>query len=160
MGQKPDFEAFLAAVDGGDRDFVQELHGALTEGGCKLELKEAKSGFVASYVHNKKTILNYVFRKKGLIARIYANHIQRYMELLDALPGDMVRAVRDAPPCKRLLNPEACNPKCAMGYDFLLGGERLQLCRYSAFQFLVSPEHNPHIRALVLRELEESAAGD
>ena len=33
MGQKPDFEAFLAAVDGGDREFVQALHGALTDAG-------------------------------------------------------------------------------------------------------------------------------
>ena len=152
MDQKPDFEAFLASVDGGDREFVRALHGALTQAGCKLEIKQAKSGFVASYVRNKKTVLNYVFRKKGLIARIYANHIQQYMELLDALPGDMVRAIQDAPPCKRLLDPDACNPKCAMGYDFLLGGQRLQRCRYSAFQFPVCPEHNPHIQALVLRE--------
>ena len=151
------FDDFIAAVDGGCREFVTGLHRSLMEMGCKLEVKEAKSGFVASYLLNKKTIANYVFRKKGLIARIYPNHLPQYLEVLDAMPNALAAAVLAAPDCKRLLDPAACNPKCPMGYDFPLRGLRAQKCRNSAFQFLVCRENNPFIEALVLSEARAGA---
>lgn len=147
------FEDFIASVDADCVDFVTELHRDFVGAGCKLEVKEAKSGYVVSYLLNKKTVANYVFRKKGLIIRIYANHLLDYMDLLETLPGPMAEDVKDAPVCKRLVNPEDCNPRCAKGYDFLLDGKRYQKCRYSAFQFLLSEEHNPAIREFVRREL-------
>lgn len=70
------FEEFVAAVNKDDVYFVKEFHQELTEAGYKIEVKEAKSGYVISYLLNKKTVANYVFRKKGLIIRIYANHIK------------------------------------------------------------------------------------
>ena len=72
MDKKLGFEDFIAAVAAENQEFVRELHAKLTDLGCKMEVKAAKSGFVVSYSLNRKTIANYVFRKKGMIARIYA----------------------------------------------------------------------------------------
>lgn len=87
MDKKLGFEDFIAAVAAENQEFVRELHAKLTELGCKMEVKAAKSGFVVSYVLNRKTIANYVFRKKGMIARIYAAHVNEYIEALEDLPG-------------------------------------------------------------------------
>lgn len=152
--EKFSFEDFISTVDGDASEFITELHNELTASGCKIEVKEAKSGYVVSYLYNKKTLLNYVFRKKGIIARIYGNHVIDYMEFLDTLPDGMVKAIQDAPDCKRLLNPRDCNPKCAMGNDFILRGQRHQKCRYSAFMFLLCEENNPFIKSFIKSELE------
>ena len=47
--------------------------------------------------------------------------------------------------CKRLVNPEDCNPKCVMGYTLVMDGETYQKCRYMAFQPALSEENNPYI---------------
>lgn len=154
MSETYTFQDFLASVDGENRKFVSELHDELTKLGCKLDVKSAKSGFVVSYSLNKKTIANYVFRKKGLIARIYAGHIAQYMELLDTLPDGMVRSIQEASICKRLVDSSACNQKCSMGYDFNLKGEHLQRCRNNAFMFLLNEENRPYIKSLLLHEVK------
>lgn len=56
-------------------NFVTELHQGFTDAGCKIEVKEAKSGYVASYLLNKKTVANYVFgmrTKQTLYQRFFA----------------------------------------------------------------------------------------
>lgn len=151
------FDEFIATVDGKDVDFISEMHKMLTDAGCKIEIKYAKSGYVVSYLLNKKTIANYVFRKKGILIRIYANHIGGYFDLLEALPESAAKGILAAPDCKRLINPSACNAKCAMGYEFLLRGERLQKCRYNAFLLLICDENNPYIKEFLQRELEACA---
>lgn len=156
MCEKYTFQEFLDSVDAENQKFVSDLHEELTGRGCKAEVKLAKSGYVVSYILNKKTIANYVFRKKGLAARIYAGHIAGYMEVLEDLPDGMARAVQEAPVCKRLINPAACNQKCSMGYDFILKGERLQKCRNNAFMFLLSEESRPFIKTLLLNEVNAS----
>lgn len=152
--EKISYEDFIATVNDKDKDFVNELHIDFTSHGCKIEIKEAKSGFVVSYTFNKKTVANYVFRKSGLIIRIYANHIVGYMEFLDTFPVDMIASMQTAPVCKRLINPDDCNSRCAMGYDFILKGERQQKCRIGAFMFLLNDEHNPYIKSFVSSELK------
>lgn len=148
------FQNFLAFVDGANQKFVSELHEELTALGCKIDVKSAKSGYVVSYSLNKKTVANYVFRKKGLIARIYGSHVAQYMEVLDTLPGSMVRTIQAAPVCKRLVNPAACNQRCPMGYGFVLKGERLQRCRNNAFMFLLDEESRPYVKSLLLHEVK------
>lgn len=147
------FDAFLASVDPSLVEFVAALHRDLTEAGCKIEVKEAKSGYLVSYLYNKKALANYVFRKKGMMVRIYGNHIFTYGALLDTLPPEMVSAIQGAPECKRLLRPDDCNPKCAMGYDFILQGQRHQKCRNGAFFFLLCEAHKPYIEAFLKQEL-------
>lgn len=154
MSEKISFQDFLESLGVEIQKFVSDLHEELTAHGCKAEVKSAKSGYVVSYSLGKKTIANYVFRKKGLMARIYTNHIMQYMDVLDTLPDGMVQTIRDAPVCKRLLDPAACNQKCAMGYDFILRGERFQKCRNNAFFFLLTEESMPFVKALLLGEVK------
>lgn len=52
--QKLGFEDFIAAVGSGSIAFVNELHCDFIEFSCKIEVKEAKSGYVVSYTYNKK----------------------------------------------------------------------------------------------------------
>lgn len=153
MSEKYTFQDFLASVADDNKEFVNDLHDELTKMGCKTDVKLAKSGYVVSYVLNKKTIANYVFRKKGLIARIYAAHIGQYREVLDTFPDEMVRTIQEAPICKRLVDPAACNQKCSMGYEFLLKGEKLQRCRCSAFMFMINESSRAFVKALLLGEI-------
>lgn len=90
------------------------------------------------------------------MARIYANHIAHYADILDTLPDGMVQTIEKASECKRLIDPSACNQKCSMGYDFVLKGHHLQRCRNNAFMFLLNEENRPFIKALLLNELEAS----
>lgn len=154
MSEKYTFDDFIASVDEENQKFVGELHNELMELGCKTEVKPAKSGYVVSYILNKKTVANYVFRKMGLIARIYANHISGYEKMLDTLPDAMVQTILKAPVCKRLLDPAACNQRCSMGYDFTLRGERLKKCRNGAFMFLISEETRPFVKTMLLSEVK------
>lgn len=156
MSEKYSFNDFLASVPDDNKEFVSGLHEELTQLECKADVKLAKSGYIVSYILNKKTISNYVFRKKGLIVRIYASHIGQYTDILDALSDEMADTIRKAPICKRLVDPTACNPKCSMGYDFLLKGEHMQKCRSSAFMFLVNDESRPFVKSLLLSEANAS----
>lgn len=154
MDKKIDFKDFIASVSMENQDFVKELHDKLTELGCSIEIKAAKSGYMVSYIFNRKTVANYVFRRKGMLVRIYGAHVNQYEKILDMLPDEMVHAIEAAPFCKRLADPDACNPKCTMGYEFWLRGEHYQKCRSSAFMFLVCPQNNPFIQQLLLSEVE------
>lgn len=160
MADKILFEELLTAVPQENQDFVQKLHDQLTELGCKIEIKLAKSGYMVSYTLNKKTVANYVFRKKGMLVRIYGNHVNQYPQVLEALPEELVHAIQKAPVCKRMVNPDSCNPKCAMGYDFWLKGEHQEKCRYSAFMFLLCPQNNPHIQSFLLNEVKAYQLND
>lgn len=155
--QKLSYEDFISCIEGSNKDFVNELHNYLTENGCKIEVKEAKSGHMVSYIYNKKTVINYVFRKSGLIVRIYANHVNEYMEFLETLPECMTVAIQKAPVCRRLINPNDCNSKCAMGYDFNLKGERYKKCRISAFMFVINDISAPFIKTFITNELKACA---
>ena len=153
MSEKYTFQDYLSSVDDENKNFVSELHEELTKLGCKIDVKLAKSGYVVTYSLNKKAVVNFVFRKKGLFARIYANHVLQYMDVLDTLPETMVQTIREAPVCKRLIDPATCNQRCPMGYDIVLKGEHLQKCRNSAFMFALSEESRPFIKILLLNEV-------
>ena len=155
--QKAGYEDFIAAVSDKDKEFVNEVNACMLENGCKLEVKPAKAGYVAAYkfLKTKKSIANFVFRKKGLMIRIYGDGIKAYEHIMDELNDGMAAEVKKASPCKRLLDAAACSDKCVMGYDFMLKGERQQKCRYSGLMFTVCEQNNPHIMAIVRGELEQ-----
>ena len=150
---KIEFEEFLQSVEESERSFVGELHEFLSENGCKCDIKESKSGFVVSYVSDKKTLMNYVQRKTGTKVRIYAANVGSYQELLNTFPPKMKKDIVKAAPCKRLLDPTACNPKCSMGYTFEMDGELYKKCRSTAFMFALSEENDPFIRKFLEKEL-------
>ena len=147
------FEEFLQSVEERERSFVGELHEFLSENGCKCDIKESKSGFVVSYACSKKTLMNYVQRKTGTKARIYAANIGSYQEILNTLPPKVKADIVKAAPCKRLLDPTACNPKCSMGYTFEMDGELYKKCRNTAFMFALSEENDPFIKEFLEKEL-------
>ncbi|MCL2578041.1 MAG: hypothetical protein FWE27_08330 [Defluviitaleaceae bacterium] len=158
--EKITFEQFFEAVEASNQPFVQDLHNYLLENGCKVTFEEKKSGFLASYKHGKppKAVLNFVFRKHGMLTRIYGERISGYPDFLNTLPKEMVQSIESAGICKRLVH-STCSPKC-IGYDFKIGNEHFQKCRYNCFEFLITDENNPHIKSFVEHEIKERMTGD
>jgi len=156
--EKISFEQFLEAVDADNKPFVQNLHNYLLDNGCKVTFEEKKSGYLASYKHGKppRAIMNFVFRKQGMLTRIYGERIGNYSDFLNTLPKEMVESIEKAGICKRLVD-NTCSPKCS-GYDFTIGGEHFQKCRYSCFEFLMTGASKPYIKSFVEHELKERAA--
>ena len=132
------FNLFMGTVDDCFRNFVSQINDYLIGQGCNCEIKSAKSGYVVSYTLGKpkRTLATFVCRKTGMKLRIYPEHIQK------------------ASVCKRLVNPNDCNPRCAMGYTFEMDGEQYQKCRYMAFMPTLSAENNPYIKLFLKNELE------
>lgn len=151
-----EFEQFLDSVDSSYRDFVMEIHMELMKQGCRLEQKTAKSGFVVSYIRKdtKRTLATFVQRKSGIKLRVFADHIAEFQELLNAFPRRMKTEIRKASVCKRLLDPNDCNPRCRMGYTFVMDHEQYQKCRYMAFLLTLHEESHPYILQLLHKELD------
>jgi len=156
-GTKTTFTSFLESVPQDQHGFVMKLHEYMLNNNCAVGIKEAKNGYVASYTHitDKRVTANYVFRKKGLIMRLYADNIQQYADYLQELPQDLKNDIASAPPCKRMIDPGACNPRCLQGFDFFLNGARHQKCRNSCFMILVAEKNNRFLENLVRHELKQ-----
>ena len=153
--EKISFEQFMETVDLENKPFVQNLHDYLLGSGCKVTFEEKKSGFLASYKIGKpqRALLNFIFRKNGMLTRIYGERISGYPDFLNSLPAEMVKSIHDSGICKRLVY-NTCNPKCT-GYDFRIGGEHYQKCRYNCFEFLMTDESKPYIKSFIEHELKE-----
>ena len=151
------FEDFLSSVMEDYREFATKLHNELLQGGFKPKVELKKSGFFVSYSHSKtkRSILNLLLRKKGLKVRIYADNHDKYADFIGCLPESMENEIAKASVCRRLVNPEDCNPRCVMGYDFLIRGDRYQKCRYSCFEFEVNPHSILVISDFVNSEMKE-----
>ena len=153
------FNMFMETVDERFHSFVNQINEYLTENGCKCDIKLQKSGYIVSYMLSggKRTLATFVTRKSGMKLRIYPEHIREYQSFLDTLPEKVKKEIKKASVCKRLINPGDCNPKCVMGYTFMLDGEWYQKCRYMAFQPALSEENNPYIKQFLEKELEAGA---
>lgn len=148
------FEEFLEMVGEGERGFVSELNDFLTENGCAVKIKSAKSGYVVSYLRgdDKKTLMNFVMRKSGVQARIYAVHAGEYGDLLDTLPDKMKARIRKANDCRKFADPNA-DSRCPGGYRFTMDGEVLEKCRNVTFFFPIEDANRPFIKKLLEKEL-------
>lgn len=156
----PTYDDFLLDVSPLQRPMVDAVDAFLRAHGCVVRVTPAKSGYVVSYdrVADGKVIANYVFRKKGLIIRIYGNHVEQYPEVLGEMPDAMQKAVAKAPICRRLHDPTKCNARCPMGNVFMLAGEEHKKCRYSNFMFLLDEESTPAVLGFLERELDARSA--
>lgn len=143
------FNEFLNTVDSRYQLFVTKINDLLMLNKCKCNIKPAKNGFLVSYLLNKKTVASFVARKSGMKLRIYPKSIVKHEDFLNSLPAKMKKEIKKASVCKRLIDPEACNPKCVMGYDFMMDNEHFQKCRYMAFTFTLSEESNPYIKTFL-----------
>lgn len=149
------FNLFMETVNERFRSFVNQINEYLTANGCKCDIKLQKSGYAVSFILNgsKRTLATFISRKTGMKLRIYPEHIREYQNFLDTLPDKAKNEIKKASVCKRLINPDDCNPKCVMGYTFSLDGEQYQKCRYMAFQLTLSEENNPYIMQFLEKEL-------
>lgn len=150
-----EWKLFLKEVDEELQPFVKSLHAFLLENGCEYEIKKAKSGFTLSYryMDTKRTLAVYVFRKSGMKIKIYADHVSKYQDFLNELPEKMKKDIRKASDCKRMLDPNACNPRCLMGYAFQMEDCTYQKCRHMAFMPSLNDENNPYIERFLLQEI-------
>ena len=153
--EKISFEQFIEAVEAGYQPFIQDLHNYLADSGCKVSIEEKKNGFLASYKLGKppRSVANLLFRKKGMLIRVYGENVNKYLDFLNSLPEEMIQPVKAAHVCKRLVY-NTCSPYCS-GYDFIIGNERFQKCRYSCFEFLITEVSNPYIKSFVEHEMRE-----
>jgi len=156
--EKISFEQFLEAVDKNYQKFISDLHSYMLDNGCKVTFEEKKSGYLASYKYGKppKAAVNFLFRKVGMLVRIYGENINAYNDFLNTLPPEMVQSIDNAGACGRLVN-STCSPKCT-GYDFTIGDEHFQKCRYGCFEFLVTDENKPHIKEFIENEISQRTA--
>ena len=151
--EKATFKESLSAVTPEHQAFVEKLHDKLIELGCSLVIKEAKSGYVASYQLEKKTVMNWVFRKTGLLARIYGDNAAKYEDIIASLPADMQEKMTSSRNCKRLLDPSACSDTCVKGFVYDLNGETYKKCRNDGMFFLLTKETAEHIAELICAEV-------
>ncbi|WP_455683943.1 hypothetical protein [Thomasclavelia sp.] len=149
------FKLFLECIDEDNREFVQELNDYLINNNCKYDIKPAKNGYLVSYVlkDSKRTLATFVIRKSGVKLRIYPENINKYQDFLNTLPSKMKKDIKKASICKRLINPDDCNPKCVKGYNFILDDETYQKCRYMAFMPTLNNENNLYIKQFLEQEL-------
>ena len=155
------FEDFLADVSDCYKAFVNKVHEKLLQDNYRIKIESKASGFLVSYVHPKmkRTILNFLFRKKGLLVRVYGDNCNKYCDVLNRLPESMVRQIDKSGVCKRLVDLESCNSRCATGYDFHIGKNHYQKCRYNCFCLDVDAESIPFLLELIERESKERLAG-
>lgn len=151
--EKVSFKEFLSKVAPEHQTFVEKLNDKLIEQGCDIVIKEAKSGYTTSYQLGKKTVMNWVFRKSGILARIYGDNVGKYEALIDSLPADMQKKMTDSRDCKRLIDPNACSPTCVKGFVYALDGDTHKKCRNDGMFFLLTSETAEHIAGLVCAEV-------
>lgn len=147
------FKEFLLAVAPEYREFVEKLNNKLIEQGCNLVIKEAKSGYAVSYQLEKKTVMNWVFRKAGVLARIYGDNAGEYEEIIASLPADMQKKMTASRDCKRLIDPNACSDTCVKGFIYTLKGDTYKKCRNDGMFFLLTNETAEQIDRLVSAEV-------
>lgn len=151
--EKVSFKEFLMAVTPEHQAFVEKLNNKLIEQGCDLVIKEVKSGYTASYQLKKKTVMNWVFRKSGILARIYGDNAGKYEDILASLPADMQKEMTTSRDCKRLIDPNACSDTCVKGFVYALNGEIHKKCRNAGMFFWLTNETSEHIAGLVCAEV-------
>lgn len=152
------YEDFLRVVTEENMELVTKLHTLFMKNDCKVNVKEAKQGYMVSYYYMKDkkkiALMNYVFRKKGMLVRIYARHVFMYQNILDSFPESMKKDMIKAGDCKRLNGISDCSPTCAAGYDYFMDGANYKKCKNSAFFWLVNEESKAYIESMMAKEVE------
>ena len=154
------FNDFLLAVDPAYRTFAENINSFLLKNGCVFKMEQAKNGYVVSYsfAKTKRVLLNFVFRKSGLVARIYADFVNSYPEFTETAPDAVIAVIDKAPICKRLSNTAPCNSRCPMGYAFSIKGKSYIKCRYNCFLIPVNDATVSFLQAFIENEFKARQA--
>ena len=147
---------FLNEVPPNLQEFVLELDDYLLGKECKRKIEPAKNGYVTTYMlpGSGKSLLNYVFRKKGIQIRIYAEGISDYDAILNDFPDKMKKEIIKSGDCKKLVGG-TCSPICSAGYTFIMDGVEYKKCRSMAFLHKIDEESADYILKLIKSELEK-----
>lgn len=149
------FEDFLTKLNAEEIPLAITINDIFTSNDCARNTKESASGFTVSYTSGttKKTLASFICRKTGLKIRITPEKPFDCAELIHDLPDNMKKDMVRGNECKRLSGANVCNPRCLMGYDFMLDGDTYKKCRSMAFLFSVTDENLPHILAFIHKSL-------
>ena len=142
------FNNFLRAVDPKHQEFVKSTHDTLIAFGCNIKIENKASGYFVRYSHpkTKKSLLNFLFRKKGLLARIYPQTVNT--EIVGNLPNTMIAEIDKQTSC------DMCNEKCPGGYVFSIREQSFNKCRYNAFLFAITDESKPILTDWIKDEIK------
>ena len=140
---------FIKTVEPVHQAFVKSTHEVLIIGGYKMKIESKASGLFVSYSHpkTKRSLMNFVFRKIGLLARLYPDNASTQFSM-DKLPASMEDELIKAPDCKM------CSEKCIKGNKFLLRGKAHDKCRYNSFLFAITEQSKPIITEWIEREVK------
>lgn len=151
--EKITFNNFASTVAPEYRTYVESLNEKLVELGCNTVMKTAKSGYTATYQLEKKAVMNWVFRKAGIYARIYGDNARHYENIIEKLPSEMQDRMIKARDCKRHIDPTACSSTCVKGFVYELNGDTLKKCRNDGMFFLLTEGTAENIAELVCAEV-------
>ncbi len=129
--EKGSFKEFLSAVAPEYQAFVKKLDNKLMEQGCETRHQRSEKRLYR-FISTKKTVMNWVFRKSGILARIYGDNAGRYEDIIASLPADMQKKMTTSRDCKRLIDPNACSDTCVKGFVYTLNGNAHKKCRNDA----------------------------
>jgi hypothetical protein len=151
------YEDFISNIGEEHLDFYHDVRTLLTERGFKSKVELKKTGYALTYIQssNKKTLINFVNRKKGMFMRLYSNHTDAYMDKIMTLPENMIKELKKGQVCKRMIDPDACNSKCKMGVNLLIDGQVHAKCRYSALFFHIEADKYKELLDLIESETNE-----
>lgn len=148
---------FLTLVPDESKTFVDELNSFLIGKKCKRSIKPAAKGYLVTYSlpESGKSLLNFVFRKGCVKARIYASHVAEYEELIEKFPDSTKKEIANSLVCKKL-NGKPCSPICPAGYTFAMNGTEYKKCRSMAFLPALNNSNNSIIREMIEKEIVSS----
>lgn len=150
-----DFYAnFLALVPDYSREFIESLNTFLLDNNCKRTIEVAAKGYLVRYTFRGKSLLNYVFRKGFVKARIYASNIAKYQDLLNQFPLLTKNEIALSLDCKKLTG-KTCSPTCPGGYVFIMDEVEYKKCKNMAFLITLNKDNNPIIRKMVEEEIKK-----
>lgn len=146
---------FLGLVPDESKAFVDELNSFLVGKECKRSIKPAAKGYLVTYSlpGSDKSLLNFVFRKGCVKARIYTSHVGEYEELIEKFPEVTKKEIANALECKKL-NGKTCSPTCPAGYTFVMDDMEYKKCRSMAFLPALNKANNPIIKEMIEKEIE------
>jgi len=149
------FEDFLMSVKSEYKDFVLTVHEIILREGCKVKIDSSKTTlFSVKYTQGRKGIFNFMLRKRGFKASVYAANFAQYPAVLNSLPENMVAQIAKTSACKNMTSQPSCWDGC-IGYDISIGEEQYQKCKFNCFKFDVDAESTPFLIELLESELRE-----
>lgn len=157
---KYQLEDFLATVNDTDRDFIITVHEMMLQNGYKPKIQITKLyGFHISYSQPQiKTvngiILYFMLKNEKLNIRINAFNHDKYPDVLNRLPENIINQIDKADTCKKSIDPHKCWQGC-IGYDFYIKEKRYQKCICTCFLLEVDSESTPFLTELIESESKE-----